>query len=158
MRTRTFAVLSVLVVVAMLLGACAQPAATPAQPTAAPVVQATAAPQATTAPAAGKTIKVGLVTDTGGVNDKSFNQSAWAGVQKAVKDLGGVEAKFIESKQPTDYEKNIDQFATENYDVIITVGFLMGNATAAKVPQYLEGQLRHHRQRLLPDQGCQALR
>jgi basic membrane protein A len=77
---------------------------------------------------AGGKLKVGLVTDTGGVNDKSFNQSAWAGVQKAAKEFGW-DAKFIESKQPTDYEKNIDQFATEKYDVIVTVGFLMGDAT-----------------------------
>jgi basic membrane protein A len=80
-------------------------------------------------------LKVGLVTDTGGVNDKSFNQSAWVGVQKAAKDFG-FDAKFIESKQPTDYEKNIDSFAAEKYDVIITVGFLMGDATAAKAKQY----------------------
>jgi basic membrane protein A len=84
---------------------------------------------------AGGKLKVGLVTDTGGVNDKSFNQSAWAGVQKAAKEFGW-DAKFIESKQPTDYEKNIDQFATEKYDVIVTVGFLMGDATAAKAIQY----------------------
>jgi basic membrane protein A and related proteins len=83
---------------------------------------------------AGK-LKVGLVTDTGGVNDKSFNQSAWAGVQKAATEFG-FDAKFIESKQPTDYSKNIDQFATENYDVIVTVGFLMGDDTAAKAIQY----------------------
>jgi basic membrane protein A len=80
-------------------------------------------------------LKIGLVTDTGGVNDKSFNQSAWDGVQKAAKEFGW-EAKFIESKQPTDYEKNIDQFATENYNVIVTVGFLMGDATAIKAKQY----------------------
>lgn len=80
-------------------------------------------------------LKVGLVTDTGGVNDKSFNQSAWDGVQKAAKEFN-FDAKFIESKQPTDYEKNIDQFATEKYDVIVTVGFLMGDATAAKAIQY----------------------
>lgn len=83
----------------------------------------------------GSKLKVGLVTDTGGVNDKSFNQSAWAGVQKAAKEFG-FDAKFIESKQPTDYEKNIDQFATEKYDAIVTVGFLMGDATAAKAIQY----------------------
>ena len=80
-------------------------------------------------------LKVGLVTDTGGVNDKSFNQSAWSGVQKAATEYGW-DAKFIESKQPTDYEKNIDQFATEKYDVIVTVGFLMGDATAIKAKQY----------------------
>lgn len=82
-----------------------------------------------------KAVKVGLVTDTGGVNDKSFNQSAWAGVQKAAAEFG-FEANYIESKQQTDYEKNIDQFATEGYQVIVTVGFLMGDATAAKAKQY----------------------
>ncbi len=80
-------------------------------------------------------LKIGLVTDVGGVNDKSFNQSAWAGVEKAAKEFGW-DAQYIESKQPTDYEKNIDQFATENYDVIVTVGFMMGDATAAKAKQY----------------------
>jgi basic membrane protein A len=79
--------------------------------------------------------KIGLVTDVGGVNDKSFNQSAWAGVQKAANEYGW-DAKYIESKQPTDYEKNIDQFATEKYDVIVTVGFMMGDATAVKAKQY----------------------
>jgi basic membrane lipoprotein Med (substrate-binding protein (PBP1-ABC) superfamily) len=110
----------VLLVAAIAIAACA-PAATPA-------------PAATSAPATAK-LKVGLVTDTGGVNDKSFNQSAWEGTQKAGKDFN-LDVKFIESKQPTDYEKNIDQFATQNYDVIITVGFLMGDATAAKAVQY----------------------
>jgi basic membrane protein A len=89
----------------------------------------------TSAPTTGGKLKVGLVTDTGGVNDKSFNQSAWVGVQKAASEFG-LDAKFIESKQPTDYDKNIDQFATENYDVIVTVGFLMGDSTAAKAKQY----------------------
>src|SRR5258708_39248976 len=48
----------------------------------------------------------------------------------------GFQAKFIESKQPTDYETNIDALATEDYDVIITVGSLMGDATALKAKQY----------------------
>ena len=112
MRKSVFASIALLLVVSMALAACGG-AARPS----------------------GAKMKVGLVTDVGGVNDKSFNQSAWAGVQKAVKDLG-MEAKFIESKQPTDYEKNIDQFATEKYDVIITVGFLMGDATGVKALQY----------------------
>jgi basic membrane protein A and related proteins len=98
------------------------------------LVAAMILPGCQTAGTGGK-LKVGLVTDTGGVNDKSFNQSAWSGVQKAASEFG-FDAKFIESKQPTDYEKNIDQFATENYDVIVTVGFLMGDATAIKAKQY----------------------
>ncbi|MCS6862559.1 MAG: BMP family ABC transporter substrate-binding protein [Abditibacteriales bacterium] len=79
--------------------------------------------------------KVGLVTDVGGVNDKSFNQSAWKGVQDAMKAFG-IEGRFVESKQPTDYEKNIDQFVHEGYNPIITVGFLMGDATRVKAKQY----------------------
>jgi basic membrane protein A len=80
-------------------------------------------------------LKIGLVTDTGGVNDKSFNQSAWTGVQKAATEFGW-DAKYIESTKASDYGKNIDQFATEKYDVIVTVGFLMGDDTAAKAKQY----------------------
>jgi branched-chain amino acid transport system substrate-binding protein len=99
----------------------------PGQPVAAPTAAPTPAPVAK--------FKVGLVTDVGGVNDKSFNQSAWAGVQMAAEKFGW-EARYIESKQQTDYEKNIDQFATEGYDVIITVGFMMGDATAIKAKQY----------------------
>jgi len=119
-RSSTAKLLLLIVVLPMVLVACGGAATPAAKPTAKPVV---------------KKFKVGLVSDVGGVNDKSFNQSAWAGVQKAVKELG-VEGKFVESKQVTDYEKNIDQFATEGYDMIITVGFLMGDATAKKAQEY----------------------
>ncbi len=80
-------------------------------------------------------IKVGLVTDIGGVNDQAFNQLAWEGIQKASTDVG-FQTKLIESKQPNDYEKNIDALATEGYNVIITIGSLMGDATALKAKQY----------------------
>lgn len=80
-------------------------------------------------------IKVGLVTDTGGVNDQSFNQLAWEGIQSASTEFG-FQTRFIESQQPADYETNIDALATEGYDVIITVGSSMGDATALKARQY----------------------
>jgi basic membrane protein A len=70
------------------------------------------------------------VTDTGGVDDKSFNATAWKGVQDAQKQLG-VEAKLLESKTETDYVPNIRSFVTQKCDIIITVGFLLGDATAA---------------------------
>ena len=76
-----------------------------------------------------------MVTDTGGVNDQAFNQFAWEGVQKAATDMG-FQAKFLESRQPSDYEMNIDALAAEGYNVIITVGSLMGDATALKAKQY----------------------
>lgn len=69
------------------------------------------------------------------MNDQAFNQSAWEGVQKAATELG-FQAKFLESKQPSDYETNIDALAAEGTNVIITVGPLMGDATALKARQY----------------------
>jgi basic membrane protein A len=68
------------------------------------------------------------VTDLGGVDDKGFNQTAWEGVQEAEKSLG-VEGKLLESKAETDYEPNVNSFVAEKCDIIITVGFLLGDAT-----------------------------
>src|SRR5512146_683196 len=99
----------------MLMTACGTTAA-PAQP----------------APATAS-FKVGEVTDLGGVDDKSFNASAWKGVQDAVTQLG-IGGKYLESKDQSDYAKNIQQFITEGDNLIVTVGFLLGvdTATAAK--------------------------
>ncbi len=120
---------SVVLAATMLLAACA-PAAAPTAPTAASVQ-----PTAAAALPNGSSIKVGLVAGTGGVNDQAFNQLAWEGAQKAAKDMG-FQAKFLESRQPSDYEKNIDEFAREGHKVIITVGSSTGNATASKAKQY----------------------
>ncbi len=77
--------------------------------------------------------KVGEVTDMGGVDDRSFNAAAWKGVQDASSQLG-VEGKYLESKDQSDYATTQQQFITENDNLIITVGFLLGvdTATAAK--------------------------
>lgn len=71
-----------------------------------------------------------LVTDAGGIDDKSFNATSWLGVQNAVDQLG-VEGKYLESQQQTDYDKNINAFLEEDCGIIITVGFLLGDATKA---------------------------
>jgi basic membrane protein A len=68
------------------------------------------------------------VTDTGGVDDKGFNQTAWKGVQDAESELG-IEGKLLESSAETDYAPNINSFISDNCDIIITVGFLLGDAT-----------------------------
>ena len=70
------------------------------------------------------------VTDTGGVDDKSFNATAWKGAQDAMAQLD-IEAKYLESKEIADFEKNINAFIAEKCDIIITVGFLLGDATKA---------------------------
>lgn len=78
---------------------------------------------------------VGLVTDVGKIDDKSFNQSTWEGVQRAEKELGA-KIQYIETTDPKDYEKNLATFADENYDVIVTVGFAMGEATVVAAKKY----------------------
>jgi len=86
-------------------------------------------------PTPGPTLKVGMVSDVGGVDDASFNQNTWEGLQRAQDELG-VQAQFIESQAQADYEKNITEFAEQDYDLIFTVGFLLGDATGKMAVQY----------------------
>ncbi len=79
--------------------------------------------------AGGGGLKVGLVTDLGGIDDKSFNATAYAGVQQAIDELG-IEGKYLESTQQADYAKNLQQYLDEDTDLIVTVGFLLGVDTA----------------------------
>jgi basic membrane protein A len=78
---------------------------------------------------------VGLVTDVGEIDDKSFNQSAWEGVQQAEAELAAT-VKFVETKDAKDYGPNIALFADQGYDVIVTVGFALGQATTEAAAQY----------------------
>lgn len=71
---------------------------------------------------------IGLVTDVGKVDDKSFNESAWKGAQKAATELKG-KAEYIETKDSKDYATNIKSFVDKKYDVIVTVGFALGEAS-----------------------------
>jgi basic membrane protein A len=73
-------------------------------------------------------IKVGLVTDIGGLNDRGFNSLANQGLERAASDLG-VEIRVLESKSDADYIPNLSTLAEEGYNLIISVGFLMGEAT-----------------------------
>ncbi|MBE3039203.1 MAG: BMP family ABC transporter substrate-binding protein [Chloroflexi bacterium] len=77
-----------------------------------------------------ETFCVGEVTDMGGVDDKSFNASAWLGTQNAIDDKLIASGKYLESNAQADYAGNIQQFLSENTDLIITVGFLLGVDTA----------------------------
>ncbi len=83
-------------------------------------------------PAVSPSFKVGLVTDIGRINDRSFNQSAWEGVLAAAATLGLIEGegfKFIETTDPKDYADNLGQFIDNGYDVIVSVGYALGDAT-----------------------------
>lgn len=72
-------------------------------------------------------ITIGMVTDVAGVNDQSFNQSAWEGLQRAEKELG-IKVKYLESKQDSDYASNIETLADEGVDLILGVGMKLSGA------------------------------
>jgi basic membrane protein A len=78
---------------------------------------------------------VGLVTDVGQVDDKSFNQSAWEGVLRAADELGA-DVDYIETQAAKDYATNIGLFADSGCDVIVTVGFALGEATAIAAAEH----------------------
>lgn len=82
-----------------------------------------------------KILKAVVVTDAGGIDDQSFNASAWAGLQKA-KAEGGIEARFIESKEQSDYKINLSTMAEQGYDLVFAVGFLMEDALKEVAPRY----------------------
>ncbi len=110
MFKKLYLVVAILVIASMALAACQQ------------------APVATEPPK--PALKVCQVTDTGGIDDKSFNATAWNGIVMAQNQLGA-EGKYLESQQQVDYEKNINAFIEDGCNLIVTVGFLLGDATAA---------------------------
>ena len=94
--------------------------------TAAMVASVSAMPQMVAA--ADDEFKIGLITDVGGVNDGSFNKSAWEGLEKAGEELG-VEVNYLESATDADYQPNMETFVDEDYDLIISVGYMLADAT-----------------------------
>lgn len=83
--------------------------------------------------AAKSDVKIGMVTDVGGVNDKSFNQSAWEALEKVQKE-NGAEVKYLQSKSDQDYIPNLNQFVKGDYSLTWGIGFSLadGIATVAK--------------------------
>lgn len=72
-------------------------------------------------------LKVGMVTDVGGVNDQSFNQSAWEGLKKTKNELG-IKVSYQESKQDADYPANLETLYDAKNDLIWGIGFKMADA------------------------------
>jgi len=83
----------------------------------------------------GEGIKVAMVSDVGGLGDKSFNDAAWLGMETA-RDALGVEVDFLESNEVADYAPNVDQLVGAGYDLIYTVGFMMSSTTMEKGLEY----------------------
>ncbi|MGA2503630.1 MAG: BMP family ABC transporter substrate-binding protein [Anaerolineales bacterium] len=134
----TFAILAVIV---LLFTACGPAATTVAPATSVPPTSAppTSVPPTTVPPTAvpptAVPFRVGFVTDTGGIADKSFNQTQWEGIQQAVTDFG-VAAKYIQSTEASQYTPNLTEFASQGYDLIIASGFFLGQDLANVATQY----------------------
>ena len=97
---------------------------------------------ATATPA--KSIKVGLVTDIGGLNDRSFNQLANEGLEQAKSELG-VDGRVLTSKSNADYVPNLSTLAQQKYDLVIGVGFLMADAMDTVADEVPRHEVRDHR-------------
>ncbi len=72
--------------------------------------------------------RVGMVTDVGGIDDRSFNATAWRGIEMAEEELN-VEGDFLESTAQPDYAPNLTHYINQDYDLIVTVGFLLADDT-----------------------------
>ena len=115
MRITSFrAPLALLAVAALAFGACGTTGASPSGP---------------------KALKVGLVTDVGQLEDKSFNEASWLALQDAKAQLGA-EIDNIVTKDPKDYQVNMKAFVDRGFDIIVTSGFALGNDTTIAAGLY----------------------
>jgi basic membrane protein A and related proteins len=112
--------------IALLATACS-----PATRASSPPLKAPSPTSGSRASSTGKLLGC-MVTDTGGIDDKSFNQSAWEGMQAAAAtDPGKITVKYLQSASGSDYTPNINTFIGEKCGIIVTVGLLMGDNTEA---------------------------
>lgn len=125
MRKQRWLGASAALVSMMLVLAACQPASS--SPAASTGGSASGSPAGSVAPAGFKACEV---TDTGGVDDKGFNQNAHEGLLRAQKELG-VDIALLESTADTDYAPNLATFQQQGCQLIVTVGFLLGDATRA---------------------------
>src|ERR687894_1068951 len=108
---------------ALTLAGCAEPPGTGGETTAQPT--ATGSPTG-----GGEAFKACMVSDSGGFDDKSFNQTSYKGLTDAKAELG-IETNEVESQTPADFAKNIQSMVDADCNIIVTVGFLLGDDTLA---------------------------
>jgi len=125
-RLKTLKLVALILTLTLVLVGCSGNSSAPAASSSSPSAPSDSAKK-------NSDFKVALVTDVGGLNDKSFNYLANKGLEQAVKELG-ITKSVVESKQMTDYETNLSRFAEQKYNLIIAVGFLMQDAVT-KVSQ-----------------------
>src|SRR5439155_2885911 len=77
----------------------------------------------------GKAAHACMVTDIGGINDRSFNAAAWAGMQAAIKQNSNIKVDYVQSRNEADYGPNLNGYVQQKCDLIVAVGGLMAQAT-----------------------------
>lgn len=134
-RMKKFPILmSLTLAVGTLLSACGQGAdPAPADPT--PTPGGGDAPTEETTD-----FSVKMVTDVGGVDDKSFNESAWEGLQQFKADFGAT-VDYLQSSTDADYQPNINRLVREGNDLVFAIGFLMGNDVKTVAEQQADARL-----------------
>jgi basic membrane protein A len=133
MSRKLFIFISVLMIASLILSACAQATEEPTEvmeePTEEPMEEPTEEPME-------EPFRVGFVTDTGGINDDSFNETQWNGILRAQEDIPAIEAQFIQSDEATQYEPNLTEFASQGYDLVVASGFFLGGDLAKVANDY----------------------
>jgi basic membrane protein A len=129
MSKKLLGLLAIVLLTALVLTACGGTANEPAAEEPAVEEPAAEEPAVEEGCESDNVFCIGLVTDVGEVDDKSFNQSAWEGAQQAAEKYSAAEIDYIETKDAKDYAANMQLFLDQGYDIIITVGFAMGEAT-----------------------------
>ena len=121
---KTLAASAVLTVAGLLAAACGSSTSNPSSSS-----SAKASGSSSSASTAGKFLGC-MVTDTGGIDDRSFNSSSWQGMQQAQSaDPSKISVTYLQSTTQSDYTPNINTFIGKKCGVIVTVGFLMAQAT-----------------------------
>lgn len=143
---RSALLLSILMLVVVVLAACGkknEAGSSPAPASSAPASSASASPSesASPAPAANTDFKVGMVTDAGTIDDKSFNQGTWEGVQQAANDFG-LQHKYLKPGGTTeaDYIKEIGNLYDAGFKFIVTPGFKFETAIYAAQDKYADAK------------------
>ena len=140
MRKNPSVVVAVLAILTLILAACGADTGASAGASEAaangvcrPIGDATApsTPEPEAAEAGSSDLKIGLVTDVGTLDDRNFNQFSWEGALRGATIIGAPEPQSVITTDSSEYDGNIQSFIDEEYDVIVTVGFALGEATAA---------------------------
>ena len=137
-KPTSFVVLAILAVLTLVMSACSGDG-DGASPSAAdlglcrPIGDATApeTPAPDAADPGSSDLQIGLVTDVGTLDDRNFNQYSWEGALRGAATIGAPEPQSVITTESSEYETNIDSFVSQGYDVVVTVGFALGEATLA---------------------------